>query len=62
MLCKHESVMVTIESVITIHYRSGEGNVFSHVCLTVHGRSYATITHDALDLTIQGHPLYLAWP
>ena len=29
-----------------------EGDVFSRVCLSVHrGRSYVTITHDALDLT-----------
>ena len=32
-----------------------EGNVFSRVCLSIHrGGSLATITHDALDLTVQG--------
>ena len=38
-----------------------EGNVFSHVCLSVSqsfhgGCSHMTITHDALDLTGQGPP------
>ena len=40
-----------------------EGNVFSHLCLclsTEMGRGfYVTITHDTLDLTVQGpqsHP------
>ena len=31
-----------------------QGNVLNHVCLSVHGGSYVTITHDALDLTIWG--------
>ena len=37
-----------------------EGNVFSCVCpfrLSVHRWSYVTITHDALDLTVEGSPL-----
>ena len=34
-----------------------EGNVFSLVCLSVHRGSHVTITHDALDLTIQRSPL-----
>ena len=34
-----------------------EGTVFSRVYQFVHSvRSYVTITHDALDLTIQGTP------
>ena len=32
-----------------------EGNVFSHVCLTVHGGSHVTTTHDAIDQSITGH-------
>ena len=36
-----------------------EGNVFSHVCLSVYlftgGGSHITITHDALSITTQGH-------
>ena len=36
-----------------------EGNVFSPVCLSVYKRS---ITHDALDLTIQGPPLPVHGP
>ena len=38
-----------------------ESNIFSYVCLSVHKGSHVTITHDALNLTIQGlpwHPLY----
>ena len=33
------------------------GNVFRHVCawLSVHGVYHVTITHDALDLTVQKH-------
>ena len=31
-----------------------EGNFFSHVCLSVHRVPHVTITHDALDLTVQG--------
>ena len=31
-----------------------ESNVFSLVCHSVHGGSHVAITHDALDLTIQG--------
>ena len=33
----------------------GEGNVFSHVCpsFCLHWGPYVTITHDALDLTVQ---------
>ena len=40
-----------------------EGNAFSHVCLSVilsGGCPHVTITHDALDLTIQGNPR--PWP
>ena len=36
-----------------------EGNVFSHVCLSVclsHKESHVAITHDALDLTVQPSP------
>ena len=33
-----------------------EGKVFSHVCHSVQG-SHVIITHDALELTIQGHTL-----
>ena len=32
-----------------------EGNVFGHVCLTVHGGSHVTTTHDAIDQSITGH-------
>ena len=48
------------------HYRLPrklwEGNVFSHVCLSfcLRGGSHVTITHDALDLTVQ-EPLH-SWP
>ena len=34
-----------------------DGNVFTGVCLSIHGErggSHVTITHDALDLTVQG--------
>ena len=34
-----------------------EGNVFSHVCLSIHGGSHVTIIHDALDFTIQVSPI-----
>ena len=32
----------------------GEVNYFSHVCLSVHGESHVTITHDAFYRTVQG--------
>ena len=35
-----------------------EGNVFIVVCLSVHRGPYVTITHDALDLTVQS-PLHI---
>ena len=33
-----------------------EGNVFTCVCLSVHGGPHVTITYDALDLTLQPPP------
>ena len=47
-----------VEHVSYIEYvffrESGEGNAFSHVCLSVHMGCHVTITHDALDLIVQG--------
>ena len=34
-----------------------EGYVFSHVCLFTGVGPHVTITHDALDLTVQAYPL-----
>ena len=38
----------------------GSCNVFSHVCLFVHGDSHVTTTDDALYLTVSG-PLTVQW-
>ena len=36
-----------------------ESNVFSHVCLFTRG-PHVTITHDAMDVTVEATPLYRA--
>ena len=33
-----------------------EGNIFTGVCHSVHGGPYVTITHDMMELTIEGLP------
>ena len=38
-----------------------EGNVFIRVCLFT-GQSHVTITHDALDFTVQGCPMAPSQP
>ena len=40
------------QNVITTHQRSGEGNVFNRVCLSIHwrGRYHVTIAHDTKTL------------
>ena len=61
---RHEKQVLTI----SFHYRQPtelrKGNLFSHVflsfCLLV--RSLVTITHDALDLTVQGPPSSPSFP
>ena len=39
--------------IIIAHQRN---NVFSRICLSVHRESHVTITHDTLDLIVQGTP------
>ena len=41
-----------LKQTFIIHQRSGEGYVLSHVSLYT-AESYVTITHDALDFTLQ---------
>ena len=38
-----------------------EGTVFTGVCLSAHGGPHVTITHDALDLTVQPPPPSDIW-
>ena len=46
---------------VTACQRSSEWNVFSRLCLFVcpQGGSHVIITHDALDLTVQGPPWHV---
>ena len=51
------TILMETEDYFTAHQRSGEVNVFQS-CLSVHGVGgpHVTITHHALDLTIQEPP------